>query len=93
MSTSEFSIEGYKADVCEPAEIRHRVLNGAPRDFRFEVTKQVDSGGKVVVPHDKWAPGKFGEIDCHMRGVTVSGAKAHERILVTIKEIADRPPG
>lgn len=84
---TEFSVEGYKADVCEPAELRHRVLNGVPHDFRFEVTKRVDSVGKIVVAQDAWSPGKIGEIDCQMRGVHVAGAKAQGRILVTIKEI------
>jgi hypothetical protein len=86
---TEFAVEGFRGDVCEPAELRHRVLNGVPRDFSFEVTKRVDSVEKVVVPHDKWSPGKIGEIDCQMRGVNVAGAKAQGRILVTIKEISD----
>jgi hypothetical protein len=90
---TEFAVEGFKADVCEPAEIRHRVLNGVPRDFSFEVTKRVDSAEKVVVAHDKWSPGKIGEIDCQMRGVKVAGAKAKDRILVTIKEISDSRMG
>lgn len=90
---TEFVVEGFKADVCEPAELRHRVLNGVPRDFSFEVTKRVDSVEKIVVPSDKWAPGKIGEIDCQMRGVKVAGAKAQGRILVTIKEISDSRPG
>jgi len=90
---TEFAVEGFIADVCEPAELRHRVLNGVPNDFAFEVTKRVDSIGKVVVPHDQWSPGKIGEIDCQMRGVKVAGAKAQGRILVTIKEIADRRLG
>ena len=90
---TEFAVEGYRADVCEPAELRHRVLNGVPRDFSFEVTKAVDSVGKVVVPNDKWSAGKFGEIDCQMRGVKVAGAKAQGRILVTILEISNSRPG
>jgi hypothetical protein len=90
---TEISVAGFSADVCEPAELRHRVLNGVPRDFAFEVTKRVDSVEKVVVPNDKWSPGKIGEIDCQMRGVTVAGAKAQGRILVTIKEISDSRPG
>jgi hypothetical protein len=89
---TEFAVDGYKADVCEPAELRHRVLNGVPRDFAFEVTKRIDSIEKIVVPHDKWSPGKFGEIDCQMRGVRVAGAKAQGRILVTIKEISYAQP-
>ena len=47
-----------------------------PRDFAFEVTKRIDSVEKIIVPHDKWSPGKFGEIDCQMRGVSVAAAKA-----------------
>ena len=87
---TEFACEGFEANVCEPAELRHRVLNGAALDFAFEVTKRVDSVAKVVVAQDKWAAGRIGEIDCQMRGVKVAGSKAHGRILVTIKEIADR---
>lgn len=90
---TQLVIEGFSADVCEPAELRHRVLNGAPRDFAFEVTKRVDSVGKIVVPNDEWAAGKIGEIDCKMRGVKVAGAKALDRILVTIKEISQCLPG
>lgn len=90
---TEFAVEDFNADVCEPAELRHRVLNGVPRDFAFEVTKRVDSVERVVVPHDEWSPGKIGEIDCQMRGVKVAGAKAQGRILVTIKEISDSRPG
>jgi hypothetical protein len=81
-------VDGYDADVCEPAELRHRVLNGVPRDFAFEVTKRVDSIEKIIVPHDKRSPDKFAEIDCQMRGVSVAGAKAQGRILVKIKEIS-----
>jgi hypothetical protein len=90
---TEISVAGFNADVCEPAELRHRVLNGVPRDFAFEVTKRVDSVAKVVVPDDKWSPGKIGEIDCQMRGVKVAGGKAQDRILVTIKEISDNRVG
>ena len=61
---TQIVVEGFNADVCEPAELRHRVLNGAPKDFVFEVTKLVDSKAKVVVSDDKWAIGKIGEIDC-----------------------------
>lgn len=90
---TEFVVEGFHADVCEPAELRHRVLNGIPRDFAFEVTKRVDSVAKIVVSNDEWAAGKVGEIDCRMRGVKVAGAKALDRILVTIKEISQCVPG
>ena len=90
---TQFAVEGYSADVCEPAELRHRVLNGVPSDFAFEVTKRVDSVEKIVVAHDNWSQGKIGEIDCQMRGVKVAGAKAQGRILVTIKEILRSRPG
>jgi hypothetical protein len=89
---TQIVVEGFNADVCEPAELRHRVLNGAPKDFVFEVTKLVDSKAKVVVSDDKWAIGKIGEIDCQMRGVKVAGAKAHDRIRVSILEISNVSP-
>jgi hypothetical protein len=84
---SEFSVDGFNADICEPAELRHTVLNGSSKDIAFEVTKLIDNKWKLLVSDDTWAAGKFGEIDCQVRGVRVAGAKAHERMTVTIKEI------
>ena len=84
----DFVVEGFNASMCEPAELRHRVLNGAALGFAFEVTRLTDSKGAIVVADDKWAPGKIGEVDCQMRGVRVAGAKAHDRMTVTIKEVS-----
>ena len=84
---TQFVVDDFNASVCEPAELRHRVLNGATNEFAFEVTKLSDSKGQILVADDRWVAGKFGEIDCQMRGVRVGGAKAHQRMTVTIKEI------
>jgi hypothetical protein len=93
LSSTEFVVEGFTANVCEAAELRHRVLNGDCEDLAFEVTKLTDSKGVIVVSDAKWAPGKIGEIDCQMRGVQVAGAKAHDRMRVTIKEISNASRG
>ncbi len=89
----DFVVEGFSASMCEPAEIRHRVLNGSAERFAFEVTKPTDSNGAIVVSDDHWAPGKIGEIDCKMRGVRVAAAKANARMTVTIKEISNPARG
>lgn len=84
----DFIVEGFKASMCEPTELRHRVLNGAAEGFAFEVTKPTDSKGAILVSDENWTAGKIGEIDCKMRGVRVGGAVANARMTVTIKEIS-----
>jgi hypothetical protein len=85
---TEFSVAGFNADVCEPAEIRHRVLNGVPHNLSFEVTKPSSGSVRVVVADDKWEGGKFGELDRKMRGVKVNALNSQGRCTITIKEIS-----